>query len=151
MKPYEKRELERKESEITLCANLKSQKDELAKIVAEVSDEWGYEDHVYRFYHQSFKVFRLQEATTKITQALMGLVPGRPLNPWYLKIFGEGTGKVFDQRTTNANWLGETRPIVEAFFHARFFLEMAIRYSGQEPVNILPSGWAALLSLYDLR
>lgn len=42
--------------------------------------------------------------------------------------------------------------ILEAFFHARFFLEMAVRYATlPECPNPLPSGYAALLSLYGLR
>jgi hypothetical protein len=45
-----------------------------------------------------------------------------------------------------------TRPIVEAFFHAGFFLEMAVRYAKLEtPPRPLPSGYAALLHLYQLR
>ena len=52
----------------------------------------------------------------------------------------------------NANWTVVTRPIVEAFFHARYFLEMAVRYSTlEEPPMPLPSGYAALLYLYGLR
>jgi hypothetical protein len=53
----------------------------------------------------------------------------------------------------NDRWLSETRPIIEAFFHARYFLEMAVHY-GQaldKPPNAMPSGWAALLYLYNLR
>jgi hypothetical protein len=43
--------------------------------------------------------------------------------------------------------------MLEAFFHARYFLEMAVKY-GRElelPPTLLPSGWAALLYLYNLR
>jgi hypothetical protein len=41
---------------------------------------------------------------------------------------------------------------VEAFFHARFFLEMAVRYASLDsPPRPLPSGYAALLYLYRLR
>ena len=50
-------------------------------------------------------------------------------------------------------WLAVTRPILEAFFHALYFLEMAVKY-GKElkyPPNRLPSGWASLLYLYNLR
>lgn len=48
---------------------------------------------------------------------------------------------------------GGTRPIVEAFFHARFFVEMAVKYGSEltEPPQPMPGGWAALLYLYDLR
>lgn len=52
-----------------------------------------------------------------------------------------------------ANWLARNRPKVEAFFHARFMLHMAVRYGSQlkELPDALPSGWAALLYLYGLR
>jgi hypothetical protein len=53
----------------------------------------------------------------------------------------------------NQRSLVETRPILEAFFHARYFLEMAVKYGGRLSVapRVMPSGWAALLSLYGLR
>ena len=41
---------------------------------------------------------------------------------------------------------------VYRFYHARFFLEMAVRYAKLEtPPRPLPSGYAALLYLYQLR
>jgi hypothetical protein len=52
----------------------------------------------------------------------------------------------------NARWAEATRPIVEAFFHARYFVEMAVRYARlDEPPQFLPSGYAVLLCLYGLR
>ena len=52
----------------------------------------------------------------------------------------------------NRDWTRATRPLIEAFFHARFFLEMASRYDTLEkPPGLLPSGYAALLYLYGLR
>ena len=68
-----------------------------------------------------------------------------------MHIVREGTGKTFTEED-NKNWLAVTRPIAEAFFHARYFLEMAIKY-GKElefPPQQLPSGWAALLYLTTL-
>jgi hypothetical protein len=63
----------------------------------------------------------------------------------------EGTGHVFTT-ADNERWLEVTRPIVEAFFHARFLLEIAVRYADLDaPPNPLPSGYAALLYLFDLR
>jgi hypothetical protein len=46
-----------------------------------------------------------------------------------------------------------TRPILEAYQHAKYFLEMAVKYGSQleRPPNLLPSGWAAVLHLYGLR
>jgi hypothetical protein len=63
----------------------------------------------------------------------------------------DGTGRTFVAEH-NRRWLEVTRPIVEAFFHARYFLEMAVRY-GEElkvPPRTMPNGWAAFLYLYDL-
>jgi hypothetical protein len=42
---------------------------------------------------------------------------------------------------------------LEAFFHPRYFLEMAVRYGRklEAPPTVLPSDWAALLYLFELR
>ena len=89
--------------------------------------------------------------TDTIVQRLGGLLPDCPLHPWFLEIVREGTGKEL-ATSDNHRWTLVTRPIVEAFFHARFFLEMAVRYAVLEaPPRPLPSGYAALLYLYQLR
>jgi hypothetical protein len=135
-----------------LFAALRASLPELEALLAECSSHWGYEDPVYRFYHQSFKVYALQAATEKIVARLQALAPAQPLNEWFLQIVREGTGHPFSPEH-NRRWLAVTRPILEAFFHARYFLEMAVRY-GKElkaPPRLLPSGWAALLYLYNLR
>ena len=53
----------------------------------------------------------------------------------------------------NENWTYHTRPFVEAFLHAKFFLEMVVKYGKELEAaqNLLPPGWAAVLCLYDLR
>jgi len=68
-----------------------------------------------------------------------------------MRIVKDGTARKFEPEH-NWRWLEVTRPIVEAFFHARYFLEMAVRYGEQlqQPPLQLPSGWAALLHLYNL-
>ena len=127
------------------------ERPELETLLAASSNHWGYEDPIYRFYHQSFKVFALQSQTGKIVQQLSGLVPARPLNAQFMAIVADGTGKTFTLED-NARWLEVTRPILEAFFHARFFLEMAVRYTHLDaPPRPLPSGYAALLYLFGLR
>jgi hypothetical protein len=116
------------------------------------SQTFAEEDRVYRFYHGSFKVYDLQERTLAIVEALQSLLPKHPLNDWFLQIVGEGTGKAFKMEH-NRKWLQVTRPIVEAYFHAKYFLEQGIRF-GKEleyPPTLLPSGWAAFLYLYNLR
>lgn len=115
-------------------------------------NEWIYEDGIYRYYHHSFKVFNVQGYTCKIIEILQDLLPKRKFDSMFIKIVTEGTGKKCDI-STNANWENETRPILEAFFHALFMLNMAIKYGKEldEVGEVLPSGWAALLYLYDLR
>jgi hypothetical protein len=135
-----------------LLRNIKARLQELEKLLQEVSSHWHAEDRFYRFYHQSFKVYWLQQDTAKVVEALKSLLPKRPLNTWFEKIVKEGTGKQFKDEH-NRRWLAETRPILEAFFHARTMLEFAIQYGRQLDAapTTLPSGWAAVLYLYDLR
>lgn len=145
------REKERETAEKALLVRLREQRAALADLLEVTSSHWGYEDPIYRFYHQSFKVYTLQETTKAILAALRALAPGRPLNPWFTEIVECGTGRAFDLEH-NSRWLESTRPILEAFFHARYFLEMAVRYSQlASPPRPLPSGYAALLYLYGLR
>jgi hypothetical protein len=135
-----------------LLERLKAEGGALRQLLRECTDHWGYEDPVYRFYHQSFKVYALQGRTTRIVAALESLRPGHPLDAGFLKIVAEGTGRTFAPEH-NRRWLEVTRPILEAFFHARYFLEMSVRYGGKldAPPRVLPSGWAALLELFGLR
>lgn len=137
--------------EAALLANLKTRLPLLRDLLRESEGHWFYEDPVYRFYHQSFKVFYLQKQTEGIVALLRELLPGAALNEWFLEIVSQGTGKTFSPEQ-NREWTRHTRPILEAFFHARFFLEMAVRYAElPAPPSPLPSGWAALLYLYGLR
>ena len=134
-----------------LLRNLRVYTADVEELLAKANDHWGYEDPIYRFYHQSFKVFGLQEQTNAIVKLLRKLSPSSDLNPWFIEIVEVGTGKAFDL-SDNRRWTQVTKPILEAFFHARFFLEMASRYrSLQNPPQLLPSGYAALLYLYGLR
>jgi hypothetical protein len=125
---------------------------ELKALLLSVSDHWHYEDPIYRFYHQSFKVYPLQTTTLKIVSQLQALAPHLKLNAYFSKIVAEGTSTSFDP-SHNANWLKHTRPIVEAFFHARHMLIMVCKYAGElpEPPEMLPSGWATVLYLFDVR
>jgi hypothetical protein len=138
-------------AESALLRNLRIYRSDIEDLLAKSSDHWGYEDPVYRFYHQSFKGYRLQEQTKAIVDLLRKLCPERELNPWFVEIVSLGTGKEF-RVEDNRTWTRVTRPILEAFFHGRFFLEMASRYrSLEEPPQLLPSGYASLLYLYGLR
>ena len=135
-----------------LLASLKVARKKLGSLLSKYSGEAAYFDPVYRYYHQSFKVFGLQSATLELVAALHALAPDRTLNPRFMRIVSEGTGKTFELEH-NHRWDEVTRPIVEAFLHARFFLEAAVRSAKMvdAPPQLLPSDWAALLCLFELR
>jgi hypothetical protein len=142
----------KQQEEVQLLKSIGAHLEELERLLEKCSGNWGYEDPVYRFYHQSCKVFYVQERTQEIVAQLQALAPHLPLNDWFTDIVQAGTGKVFSLED-NENWTPITRPVVEAFFHARYFLEMICKYGRQlqSPPETLPSGWAAVLYLYNLR
>lgn len=137
---------------LDLWRNLLGFKVPLTSLLGEVQGHWAYEDGVYRMYHQSLKTWHLQPLTCRIVNALQELRPGRPLNAMFMEIVSAGTKEKFDV-AFNSDWLRHARPVVEAFLHAKYFLEMAVKYASElgDPPNFLPSGWAAFLYLYDLR
>jgi hypothetical protein len=135
-----------------LLAKIKRRLPALRALLREAKGFLYYEDAVYRFYHQSFKVYRVQNVTLRIATALQELAPDTPLSQWFTEIVCEGVGKQWDP-SHNRRWAYETRPILEAYFHARYFLEMVCRF-GKElkgPSPMLPSGWAGVLYLYGWR
>jgi hypothetical protein len=143
----------RKEAEAArLLKAMKERLPSLKTLLAEVSGRW-YEDTIYRFYHQSCKVYHhAQPSTQQIVAELQALAPHLKLNPNFEKIVAEGTGRIF-HLSHNDDWLRQTRPMIEAFFHARYFLEMAVKYAEElsAPPQPMPSGWATLLYLFNLR
>jgi hypothetical protein len=135
--------------ELLLLKRIKSEMPVLEDLLQKVNDHWGYEDSVFRFYHQSFKVYRLQEMTKEIRDELLCI--GGPLHPYFETLYARGTDREFSMES-NAKWLEETAPIVEAFFHAKYFLEMAVKY-GKEmdgDKKYIKSGYASLLALYQI-
>jgi hypothetical protein len=135
-----------------LLQSLKADLTVLEGLLAEVDGHWGFEDSFYRFYHQSFKVYGLQHGTGRIVESLRRHDQGKGLNAWFLEIVARGTGKAFDNEV-NRDWTNQTAPILEAFFHARTFLSLAVRYAREleHAPRLLPSGWAAVLYLFNIR
>lgn len=135
-----------------LLVAIRARLPELSDLLRRADGHWEAEDCFYRFYHQSFKVYTLQHTTREIVDALAAIAPDRELNSWFMEVVREGTGKSFALEH-NKDWLRHTRPIVEAFFHARYFLELVVRYGRELTIapRSLPSGWAAVLYLYGLR
>lgn len=146
-----------------LLANLKDKLPKLEDLLNTVYDEHNYDDGIYRLYHHSFKVFNLQGLTIEIVKELRSIRPEPTIqelkeNDWsdlnkdFLQIYYEGTRRTFSL-DDNARWLHATRPIVEAFLHAKYFLEMAVKNGKdlEKAPDMLPSGWAAFLYLYNMR
>jgi hypothetical protein len=143
-----------KEGQILLTA-IKNHLPELDEIYKKCNTHWGSEDSFYRYYHGSFKVYWLQKTTEKILKKFQEIAKEtsfEPLNKSFLQITNEGTGIVFDL-THNKEWDKNTRPILEAFFHSREMLKFMIKYGKEldSAPNCLPSGWAAVLYLYNIR
>jgi hypothetical protein len=137
-----------------ILTNINKKLPKLKKLLAEVDGHWAAEDLFYRFYHHSFKAYGIQRRTLQIVRALKSLAPKQPLNEMFRDIVADGTGKKFTMNM-NSNWYRHGRPMLEAFFHARYFLELACRYgeklAADEGNGWLDSGWAAVLYLYGLR
>ncbi|MGH9802331.1 MAG: hypothetical protein ACRD82_18355, partial [Blastocatellia bacterium] len=134
--------------------SIKSNLDELEKLLKWVNSHCFYEDYVYRFYHQSFKVYQLQELTRKIADLLLSIAPeGKGFCHYFQELIQAGAGEKVFEMDHNLEWTTHTRPFVEAFFHARYFLEMAVKYgqSLDEVPKYMPSGLAALFCLYDIN
>lgn len=83
--------------------------------------------------------------------ARRGELADRQHEAW--RALGQHAQRGYDAMEHNRRWLEVTRPMLEAFWHTRFFVEMAVKYGQEldEPPSVLPSGWAALLYLYELR
>ena len=142
----------REEAEKALLASIKERLPELKELLKKVSSDAYTEDAFYRFYQQSPKVYWLQEHTREIATVLQSLAPGRSLHGWFEQVIGDGTGRVL-QMEDDRRWVQETRPIVEAFLHARTMLEFVVRYGTEldAPPRRIPSGWAAVLYLFGVR
>lgn len=142
-----------------LLKNIKGKLPEMEKLLFAIMRSEGiYEGKLYRFYHDSFKVYYLQETTAEIVKLLEEINPNDPKK--FCDLF-EGIirdGKIGDwKHEHNKEWAKYTRPIVEAFLHAKYFLEMAIicgkelKRNKKAPIGCITQRWAALLELYKIR
>lgn len=74
-----------------LLSNIHGKLPELEKLLNEISSRSVYEDGIYRFYHQSLKVYHLQLYTQRIVEALRSLAPtGATSNPYFDEIYKSG-------------------------------------------------------------
>ncbi len=110
-------------------------------------------DGIYRFYHQSFKVYNLQNHINEANNLFKKLEPGSGVNLWFYQIILDGTQKGFEM-SDNQNWLIVIRPILEAFFHCKYFLEQLIFVESnydKPQEGFISSEYASFLCLFNLR
>ena len=135
-----------------LLLRIKARLPELEELARTL--EKAEENGVYRFYHGSFKVFYLQRPVKKAF-ALIKEIGGEadPPHFGYARIVEAGTAHDFQEERTNANWDVETKPILEAFWHTKYFIKMMVKYAKElETVEMpLDYGMAAVLYLFELR
>ena len=144
---------ERAVAKAELFAAIQAAMPHLEQVLANAQSHWHAPDLFYRFYHQSFKVYHCNQETAEMVRELQALAPGRPLNEWFLAIVADAAGRKFSPEV-NARWVEEVRPVIEAFLHAKMFLELVVqagRDPEPQPGHALRSGWAAVLYLYGLR
>ena len=135
-----------------LLQRIKRRRKRLETLLAEADGPHGIEDGFYRFYHESSKVGHLSGLTELIVRELRALLPQRELNPWFVKIVTSGAAGVTTPVEGDA-WAEQMRPVLEAFFHAHQFLRLACVCGRKirRPPTVMPSGWGAVLYLYELR
>jgi hypothetical protein len=125
-----------------LLQSLKQRLPALEKALERLTDVCFREDLVYRAYSGSFKVEFYREDLRAAIVLLENLAPTE-----------RGLCKEFKKVLAGDGGRDEYLTMADVYFHVRFFLEMAVKYGREldEPPSSLPFGWAALLSLYQIR
>jgi hypothetical protein len=144
--------LDRKGDHGRLLSSIKDNLETLEAINGRLhADRAG--DLVYRYFHQSFKVFALQKMTDEAVTALQGLLPDRPLDPTLTIPVARGTGHEFSMEAHNGDWVGVPLSIISAFLLVREVVDFAI-WSGRNletAPDLLPERWAAVLDVFGVR
>jgi hypothetical protein len=89
-----------------LLSRIKARLADIDALLTEYAEHWSEEDGVYRFYHQSYKVFGRLQPLTQDGFALISEIGGQDDPPceWYCQIVKEGTEHDFNEKT-NDEWL----------------------------------------------
>ena len=138
-----------------LLENLIENREEITTSLNSFNAIRGYEDLMYQFYAESNKVNRAKFYAQGGYELLKRLDPKekKELEPTYDRIIQEALSKKPIWNAT-PRWKEETRVIIEAFLHTKYFLEQAKKYSEEfkdkEIPLRMPFGWAALATLYGL-
>lgn len=134
----------------TIISEIKAKTDELSVLLKVMDVE--YSRSLYKFYSQSFKVYHLQDFTLNAYKLFKSIADAAALqlHEGFEQIIAEGTGSTFDM-SHNVDWLTHTRPIVEAFLHAKYMLEMMIRLIKSEPGSLhFAQAYQAVMVLFRM-
>ena len=137
-----------------LLLNIKANYNSLEELLNEINSDFVSENYIYRFYHGSIKVMGFKVLIKQICDLLEKISPhkcNKIRNIQFLKIINDGLNVTWDSNK-NLDWMEVTNPLLGGFFHAKYFLEMAVKYGKRNDLNSdFPDfGWAALLSLYQI-
>src|ERR1700676_3938422 len=112
----------------TLFHRIKARLQELEDVAATLEE--AEEDGVYRLYHGSYKVFDLHDPVKAAFKLIKKIeVDSDPPYSECARIVEAGTKHQFSA-TTNENWEAETKPILEAFWHTKYFINMMVNKRG---------------------
>ena len=132
-------------------SRLSTQLPRLRELLAQT--ERSYLHHLMsKFYRQGCALYEHQAMTEEMVSALASIAPeGHGFCIQFQEIIRLGTGREFKLEDNN-HWTERAGAIVQAFLHARYFLEMAVRYATElsDPPERLPSGWCAMCNLFDI-
>ena len=155
---YEQLFAKKLEKEKKIIANIHENKEEFEEIQKLIDSQFkGIEDMFYRYYHHSYKVYDLQSITKRMIKLFqnIGECSFYELDDLFREIIAQGIEKEFKQ-SANMRWSYETRPILEAFFHAQHIMNMMIKYGlpknpEEEQPGLIAQGWGTVLHLYNIR
>jgi hypothetical protein len=110
---------------------------------------------VYWYYHSDPHVYGLQQYTESACSLFRQIASHEEGNLALLfeLIVREGTNRTPNLVVQSRVWIQDAAPIVSAYYHAKYFISQHIKYAKEleNSPDTLPSGWAAILCLYELR
>lgn len=134
-----------------LLRNIKAGLRNLESLIQEV--KIAEENCVYQVYSKDSDTSLIKESTDEIVRELKRISPydNNHFCDRFANIIKDGVDTPYQPNTEKPQ---QEYPIFAAHFHARHFLEIAIKFGKmleEPPAQNIPPGWAALLELYHIK
>lgn len=113
----------------------------------------AFQDMIYRYYHGSFQVWKLQPWVGRCVLAFGAVFPGIPINGLYCEIVHSGLREILHS-SFNRTWSQHARQVVDAALHTQLVLGAVVRIAkstDQQVPQALSPDWGIALSLWNLR